>query len=526
MQVDTRRRILDGGVAGDVTPDRLPVWALALIGLALVAAIALRFASRSDLWLDEALTVNLARLPLRDLPDALRHDGAPPMYYALLHVWMLLFGEGDIAVRALPGVIGIATLPAAYFTGVRLGGGDPARGRWVGWSLVLLVASSPFAIHYSAETRMYSLAILLVFLGYLAVMRAFERTSLGRLACVSAVTVALLFTHYWSFFLLAVVVAVLLWCAAAGPSTRRRAARRILGALVVGGVCFLPWVPILLSQLRHTGTPWASSTISPSTVASTLSQFAGGRPIVGRVLLVVLALLAVGGVVVRARGDGEGTAPGLSTVRWVALVGAATLLVGLALSYVAGSTYQVRYAAVMFPFVVMVAAFGLMIITDLRLRMLALTVAVVLGLVGGWRLVDEQRTQAGAVATAIVKDAHRGDVVGYCPDQLGPAVSRLVPGSLGVRQYTFPMTSTPARVDWVDYADKVEAADPAQFATGLTQQAGGGAIWIVSSGGYQPYALKCETILTQIATVRGPGQVLVTADPDTFEHMGVVRFDH
>src|SRR5690606_36341602 len=79
-------------------PWRVPV--LALIGLALVAGVVLRFIASSPLWLDEALSVNIARLPLGEIPEALRHDGHPPLYYVLLHGWMELFGEGNRAVRA------------------------------------------------------------------------------------------------------------------------------------------------------------------------------------------------------------------------------------------------------------------------------------------------------------------------------------------------------------------------------------------------------------------------------------------
>src|ERR1051325_2259176 len=70
----------------------------------LVAGLVFFFWTRSDLWLDEALSVNIARLPLRDLPTALKHDGAPPLYYVLLHVWTAVLGSGDWAVRALSGV--------------------------------------------------------------------------------------------------------------------------------------------------------------------------------------------------------------------------------------------------------------------------------------------------------------------------------------------------------------------------------------------------------------------------------------
>ncbi|MSO38712.1 MAG: hypothetical protein EXQ69_10790, partial [Acidimicrobiia bacterium] len=49
-----------------------------LLAVVLVGAVAVRFITMSDLWLDEALTVNVANLPLSDLREALERDGAPP----------------------------------------------------------------------------------------------------------------------------------------------------------------------------------------------------------------------------------------------------------------------------------------------------------------------------------------------------------------------------------------------------------------------------------------------------------------
>ena len=59
-------------------------WRGAVIALFAVGVV-IRFVTASHLWLDEALTVNIARLPLGQLTDALRRDGAPPLYYVLLH---------------------------------------------------------------------------------------------------------------------------------------------------------------------------------------------------------------------------------------------------------------------------------------------------------------------------------------------------------------------------------------------------------------------------------------------------------
>ena len=118
------------GVETEVAPAALPPdtsrrgvpWAALAVGVVVTAGIAARFVARSHLWLDEALTVNIARLPLGRMEAALRHDGAPPLYYVLLHLWMRVFGTGDVAVRALSGVFAVATLPALYLAGRRIGG--------------------------------------------------------------------------------------------------------------------------------------------------------------------------------------------------------------------------------------------------------------------------------------------------------------------------------------------------------------------------------------------------------------------
>ena len=90
------------------------------VGVVIAAGLVLRFWTRSALWLDEALTVDIARLPLSQIPNALKHDGAPPLYYYLLHFWIVLFGQSNDAVRALSGVIAVVTLPVGWFCGKRL----------------------------------------------------------------------------------------------------------------------------------------------------------------------------------------------------------------------------------------------------------------------------------------------------------------------------------------------------------------------------------------------------------------------
>ncbi|MBV8462266.1 MAG: glycosyltransferase family 39 protein, partial [Acidimicrobiales bacterium] len=223
----------------------------AAVVVVVVVGLVLRFWTRSDLWLDEALTVNIARLPLHDLPSFLRRDGAPPLYYVLLHFWIELFGTSDLAVRSLSGLFGVITLPLVWVAGCRLGG------RRVGLAALVLLASSPFAVRYDTEARMYALVALLTVLGFLALDRSLDRPRPGNLAALAVVTGLLLYAHYWSIYLVGTILLWLAFEAVWGRPRWRAGARASLVAVLAGCLSFVPWLPTFFFQSRHTGTPWA-----------------------------------------------------------------------------------------------------------------------------------------------------------------------------------------------------------------------------------------------------------------------------
>ena len=233
-----------------------------------IGALVFYFYTRSDLWLDETLSVNIARLPLSDLREALRHDGSPPLYYVLLHFWTSVFGTSAVAARSLSGVCMLGGVVAVWFAARRLGG------RQLAWLSALVMLANPFAFRYATEARMYALEILLVACGIVAFQRVVERPTYGR-AAVFGVLVALgLYTQYWMFYLLPVVVALVLWMMWHGND--RVAARRLLVAMAGGVVAFLPWLPTFIYQGTHTGTPWGTPVLPALPFGYTLRDFAGG----------------------------------------------------------------------------------------------------------------------------------------------------------------------------------------------------------------------------------------------------------
>ncbi|HLM65726.1 MAG TPA: glycosyltransferase family 39 protein [Acidimicrobiales bacterium] len=465
-----------------------------------VVGVALRFVTTSALWLDEALSVNIAKLPVGDLLDALRHDGHPPLYYLLLHGWMQVFGEGDVAVRALSGIIGVATLPLAYVAGRRLAG--VAGGRWA----LVVVALSPYSVRYATETRMYSLVMLLTLVGYLVLTDALHTPTAGRLAALTLVSGTLLLTHYWSFYLVAAVglLLVVRWWRVPGE---RPTTVRLTVAVAAGGLLFLPWLGGFLYQGAHTGTPWGAPYRPTELVQTTLDDLGGGlvsESFLAGTVIVVLALVAL----FAARASRDELTLDLRTtplVRREVLVVAVTAALGCAVGYATSATYQSRYAAVFVPLLLVAVAVGITRFVG-PARLVAGGSLVALSLAGLVWIQAFERTQSEEVAAAVAERAEPGDVVVYCPDQLGPAYSRAMPSD--ITQVVYPTLGPPQRVDWVDYGDRNAAADPAAIARDVLDMADGHGVFVVWMAKYRTLEGQCEDLVNAL----GRGELIVSED--------------
>ena len=471
------------------------------VALALAAGVAVRLRSTSVLWFDEALSVHIAQLPLGELPGALRQDGSPPLYYVLLHGWMSVFGSGTTAVRALSSLLGVAAIVLAYVAGRRLQG--PAAGLVA----ALLVASLPFLVRYATEARMYALVVVLVLSGAIAVHAALRAPTPMRLVAVATVSGLLLLTHYWSLYLVAAAGAVLLGLAVRGGD--RRAAGRTTAAVAAGGLLFLPWLPSFVFQAQHTGTPWAPPPDSGA-LLDTLEAWTGGETWAARALAVLLVVAVIAGPVRRVRASVT-----------LAGVGLGTLLLGLVVARVAGVGYAPRYSSVaVVPLLLAVAAAAAALPSRVRAALVGAMVAC--GLVGSAELpFVDRRTQAAEIAAALRGALQPGDLVVYCPDQHGPAITRLLPA--GTDQVVYPTFGRPDRVDWVDYAERNAAASPGAFAQAVDARASG-AIWLVWRGGHRTFGDQCEQLDAALAVARAGREPVVTEDRGYRERANLTRY--
>lgn len=496
---------------------------LGFLCFAVAVALVGRFFVTSPLWLDEALSVNISKLGVSDIFEALRHDGHPPLYYLLLHGWMKVFGDGDHAVRALSGVITIATIPLAYLVGLSIGT------KRLAITTALVFALSPYAFRYGSETRMYALLMAEVFAGYLLVNAALKAPRAKTLAGVAAVTGLLLWTHYWSMWLIGAIglLAVIRAIRAQrrGDSALVMVSAKVIAALGVGGLTFLPWLPTVLYQNEHTGTPWAPSFRVTTLIVTSITEFAGGpfsEAQLGMMLLVVLATIGVFGYGVDDRRIELNFYTHSLAVRPLAVL-AATIAIASAVGLVNGMAFAPRYAAVFFPLFAILVALGLEqfrggIVRDIVL--IAFALLSLAGIATGLRL---ERSQS-RVAAAAIEQAAPSAVVLTCPDQLGPSMGRVLDRER-YDVFTYPRFEAPELVDWVDYEQRNDAADPTAFAAELLERVGDRPLFIVWGDGFLTLEGDCQQVIDTIGLTRPGHTVMAPVSKDFYEPMAVVQFD-
>jgi mannosyltransferase len=479
----------------------MPTWFIPVaLAVLVVAGIVLRFLARQALWLDESQSVAIARLPLHGpgttLWTGLKQDGSPPLYYLLLHAWIELFGTGTAVVRALSAVLNLAAIYPLYILAKRVCGLRPAR------VVTLLYICSPYALYYSTETRMYSLVILLTVFYGLALERTLQRPSVLSVGSIGVTAAGLALTHYWCIYLLITMTLILVFL---GWRRHRREAWMALVGQVFGGVLILPWLPNLLFQLKHTGTPWGKPA-SLSAVLHAYGWWAGGPSVAGRLALLVVAPLivfAICGTAISTRAIQVGARvnqPGLLLFT----ITTGTLVVAIVLGQLTGSAYADRYTATAFiPFLLLTGA-GTTVLLSQRVLTVAIGSLALLGVVAGAALLVVPRTQAPEAARALQRYAKPGDVVMVCPDQLGPSVRRLAPKDLSY--YGVPTFTDPQRVDWTDYKSRNESADPVAVAQRAVNMAGPGRnVFIVYAEGYLTYQQLCPGMRQELRELRPKG---------------------
>jgi hypothetical protein len=135
----------------------------------------------------------------------------------------------------------------------------------------------------------------------------------------------------------------------------------------------------------------------------------------------------------------------------------------------------------------------------------SLAVLLAVGAATGLPYAAGTRVPSAKIAQAFLARAEPGDVIVYCPDQVGPSTARLIGG--GYQQVVYPTLGSPDLVDWVDYAARNRAAQPAEVAGRIDELSAGHHLFLEKASGYRTFRHNgtddCNQLLRELSARRG-----------------------
>jgi mannosyltransferase len=424
--------------------ERIPQWAsvggFLLVMIAVSTFLRTRYVS-GQFWMDEAITTGIASHSLSAIPGILRHDGNPPLYYMMLHVWIRIFGASESATHSLSVVFGVVTVPLGMWAGWSL------FGRRAGMMAAVLFAFSAFLTQYAQETRMYELMGLLGLFATAGFVHAFVYGRRKYLIMFSVALALMLYTQSWGIFFWAGSVVALVPTYLRSED-RRGLVRDALISFLGAGILYLPWLPNFLYQATHTAAPWDSSPRFGAPVQLSRNLLGGDRVTIA---LLLAAVIGVAELFTRARRRSRD-----ATVLWtlVALPVATLLLAWLASQIT--PAWVPRYFAPVLASIMLLAAFGC---SRAGVVGLVAVAASVVFLYNPASYTPSYKSDVRDISGEMTQHLHAGDlVISGQPEQV-PLTWYYLPRGLRYASTIGPV-SDPTYMNWVHALDRLKKAYP------------------------------------------------------------------
>ena len=331
-------------------------WRELLIIAAVAAVAAAWHIDSKPIWLDEAVSWDMASRPPAELAAKTAADIHPPLYYLTLSAWAGMFGDSLAGLRSLSAVATIGSALLLFLL---------AR-RWLPQPAALFAslafAISPHTIYFAQEARMYALAALLVLSAALSYRRWLESgaTRTADLVVYGLVAAAAMYTHYATALALAAIAAHLMFVYRPGTRAILRWVAANLGAALI----YLPWMATALAQIFR-GQAWRQPvTLAdlPRYAVEAVYQLEFGLyqfPHFGLWPYAFVAALAAAGLFGVVMALRRGVARTAEHDWFLVLMVVAPLLLALFAQLRSGYLSLPRYLAYLLPFVVLLLARGL-----------------------------------------------------------------------------------------------------------------------------------------------------------------------
>ncbi len=210
-------------------------------------------AFHSSLWFDESYSVALAKHNFLDIWKITGNDVHPALYYWMLHIVFLVFGNSIIAYRIFS-VLAIILVGILGYTHIRKDFGEKT-----GIVFSFLTYFLPVMNTYAQEIRMYSWSCLIVTLMAIYGYRLYKSVKNNddkktkNLVLFGIFSICCCYIHYYALVTTCLENLILLIYFIKNRKQDKKALINFLILAVIQVVVYIPWLVYFMGQIKHVG---------------------------------------------------------------------------------------------------------------------------------------------------------------------------------------------------------------------------------------------------------------------------------
>jgi len=330
-----------------------------------------------SIWLDEAYSIRAAEQSLSSvIGGAIDTENNPPLYFIILHLWMLLFGSSEIAIRFPSAIFGIISIFLIYKIGCHL------FNQKIGIISGFLLSISTFHIMYSQDARPYSLFMFLTLLSFYFFIQVLKANKGWYFLGYLLANILLCYTQLFGFFVILsqIVYFSMFW------KKYKQKIFKFAGIQVASLLAFIPLIVLAIPRISHIAGGGGSSISwipEPSflSIGTTFYLYAGGIAL----FVPLLVLFFIGLLPIRYRRikgrltfHFESVGDILLLLMWLAF----PIFLPFILSMIIAPLYVPRYTISALPACYLLAARGIGYFKDMKVTYILVIGITLLSLIG------------------------------------------------------------------------------------------------------------------------------------------------
>ena len=221
---------------------------LHIILIVLGATLILIPAFHTNIWFDESYSVGLMNHSFQEIWTIGGNDVHPILYYWMLKIINIIFGQNIIAYRVFS-ALGIISLGILGITHIK-----KDFGKRVGLLFTFFSLFLPVMLNYALEIRMYSWTIFFVTLMAIYLYRFIKQKNLKNLILFGLFSIISCYMHYYALVCAGIInVGLIIYMIIKRKEIDKKLLKQFILVEVAQVVLYIPWMFCFIKQLTRVG---------------------------------------------------------------------------------------------------------------------------------------------------------------------------------------------------------------------------------------------------------------------------------